>query len=516
MTARIAAILVGGGLHALACPPVDGAAFAWLTLVPLLLAIRGRGAAAALAYGTLYGSAVGWSMTWWAAEAAARFFGLGLPLAILALTAFYALVSAPTFGLFAAGAQALLRHRSSAAARLAVAALWVATELVRARVVGQPWGLLGYTQHAHLGLIQMATVTGVYGVSFVLVLGNALVADAVLALRRGAGRRLARLAPPALLIVAPWIGGAILTTRAAPETAPARPVVVVQTGVPPAFEWTRAYAEQQLLAHLRATRAALADTDAALVVWPEHAVTRYLEREPWLAAELATLAARHRTDLLFGVPRFEAERTYNSVRLITAAGRNGGHYDKQHLVLFAEATPYVDPRASGPSESPRAFSAGSGPGVLQGFLPLGVSICHEVLDPDLIGRAVRAGAAVLVNVSNDGWLDGGHGVASRQHFAMATFRSVEARRYLVRAATTGISGVIDPYGRVLRALPPGTTGTAVAAVAGRTDLTPYVRYGDAFALACALAAAAALGAPRLRAARRGRPLTPATADTALA
>jgi len=132
--------------------------------------------------------------------------------------------------------------------------------------------------------------------------------------------------------------------------------------------------------------------------------------------------------------------------------------------------------------------------VLQSFVPLGVSICHEVLFPDLSARAVGAGAALLVNVSNDGWLDGGSGVASRQHFAMAAFRAVETRRYLVRAATTGVSGAIDPYGRVVASLGPGETGVVTASAAGRSALTPYVRLGDAFAFACAAAALSALAA----------------------
>src|SRR5437870_103764 len=191
-------------------------------------------------------------------------------------------------------------------------------------------------------------------------------------------------------------------------------------------------------------------------------------------ARLAARAARQRADLLFGAPRSEAGHTYNSVRLITAAGRNGGYYDKQRLVLGAEANPLAA-ATDAPSESARQFSAGSGPGVLQSFVPLGVSICHEVLFPELSARAVGAGAALLVNVSNDGWLDGGSGVASRQHFAMAAFRAVETRRYLVRAATTGVSGVIDPYGRVVASLGPGEAGVVTASAAGRSALTPYAR-----------------------------------------
>src|SRR6184192_2627398 len=136
--------------------------------------------------------------------------------------------------------------------------------------------------------------------------------------------------------------------------------------------------------------------------------------------------------------------TRSTATLLRASGESGGHYDKQRLVLFAEAGPLAAPPPEAANESPRDFTAGTAPGVLQSFVPLGVSICHEILYPDLIGRAVRAGASLLVNISNDGWLDGGYGAASRQHFAMAVFRAVETRRYLVRAATTGISGIVDP------------------------------------------------------------------------
>ena len=105
---------------------------------------------------------------------------------------------------------------------------------------------------------------------------------------------------------------------------------------------------------------------------------------------------------------------------------------------------------------------------------------------------MAAGAQLLVNVSNDGWLDPATGVASRQHAAMAVFRAVETRRHLARAATTGISAVVDPYGRVVAALAPDEPGVLHARVDGRTGLTPYARLGDVFALGCLLVAAAAL------------------------
>ena len=490
---RALLVLAGAGLYALALPPFDCSCLAWLTLVPLLLVVPGGSVRQAFASGLLYGFGFGWMVTGWAAPAAARYFALGLPLASLALSVFYLLVSAPTFALFAAGAAALLRVGSGHAGRLAVAALWVATEVVRGRFIGQPWGLLGYTQHAHTGLIQVAAVTGVYGVSFLLVLGNLALAEALE--RLGAGHPRMALRPlvlPGLLVGTIWLGGAMLEARGPAGGFAARPVAIVQTNIAPAFRWTRVYSDRQVMAHAEATFGLSAALHPALVVWPENAVPRYLEGEPTLAAQLGDLAVRRGADLLFGTPRYEDGRTYNSVRLITAAGRSGGHYDKQRLVLLAEATPLLSTLPAGPDESPRQFSAGTGPGVLQSFLPLGVSICHEILFPEMVGRTVRAGAELLVNVSNDGWLDGGHGIASRQHFAMAAFRAVEARRYLVRAATTGVSGVIDPYGRVVDSLGPGAAGVISTSVAGRNTMTPYVRLGDAFAFSCMLLAATGL------------------------
>ena len=266
-----------------------------------------------------------------------------------------------------------------------------------------------------------------------------------------------------------------------------RSVAVVQTNVAPAFRWNRAYTQRQVGAHLDLT--ARIEGHPALIVWPENAVPTYLESEPMLAAELAEAASAHGADLLVGGPRLAPDGVRNSVNLFTAAGRYGGHYDKQHLVAFAEDRPFSAGAAD--PDSPSEFSPGRVAGVLPSFVQLGVTICHEIVYPELVHQSVRQGAELLVNVSNDGWL-GGRGVASRQHFAMSVFRAVEARRYLVRGAITGVSGIVDPYGRVVQTLPSDEAGIVTAEVEGRRGLTPYVRFGDAFAAACALLSLLAL------------------------
>jgi apolipoprotein N-acyltransferase len=502
---RPAAVVLGGILYALAQPPFDWAVCGWLTLVPLLWAVRTETANSAFRYGVLYGYASGWAVTWCFADAAMRYFQMPFPLAVVALAAWYLVVCGLPFGLFAVGSSIILRTRSAGTARVGIPALWVATEFLRGRIMGQPWGLLGYTQHAQVALIQLASVTGVYGVSFVLALGNAAVVDLLeraVVRRMSVQRALFSVAAPALTIAACWLAGRLIVP--AHFHSSESEVAIVQTNVSPRLQWTRAYTDTQVAAHVRATEGLAAGP--ALVVWPENSVPRYLEQEPMLAVELATLARRHHTDLLFGGPRYEDGHTFNAARLITATGRNGGHYDKRRLVLFAEEKPLTFP-THGREESPEQFSEGTGSGVLRSFVPIGVSICHEIVHPDLIRDSVRDGAELLVNIANDGWLDGGYQFAGKQHLAMATFRAVETRRFVVRAATTGTSAVIDPYGRIVASQAPDTAGVLRAGVAGGRAVTPYVRFGDLFALACTLLAALPLlPSPVRPATRRTRSL----------
>ena len=499
---RLLAVGAGAILYGLAFPPHDHALLAWVALVPLLLVVRGRSTWNAFLCGVAYGFTCSATVAGWLAMTLARFFELPSVGGVL-VGALYGLTFwGIAFGLFAAGAARVLASHRPVSATIAIAALWVATELLRGRVMGQPWCLLGYSQHAQVSLIQISALTAVYGVSFLVALGNAAIAEGLALLW---GRRpLAALRPvlfAAVVVAAAWIAGG----RVVPENLAAGrlDVALVQTNVPPAVHWSRAYTDHQIETHTSMTDDQVPRHGTRLTIWPENAVPRYLEIEPGLAVLLAKIARRNNTDLLFGGPRYDDGRSYNSARLITAAGRNGGFYDKQRLVLFAEANPLRAPAPSGPDENPVQFTAGRGPGLLRDALSLGVSICHEVLFPELSANAVHAGAHLLVNVSNDGWLDPHTGVASAQHFAMAPFRAVETRRYLVRAATTGISGAVDPYGRVLASLPAGEAGVLHVRVDGRAALTPYARVGDAFALGCVLVAVAAVA--RRRPARSGLP-----------
>ena len=487
--ARLALAAATAALYAAALPPFDHAWLGWLVVVPLVLAVRDLRPATAGAIGAAAGFLSAWSVTWWLAQAVSGYFAAGIASGALAMSAAYVLACSTTFGLFAAGLVAM-RPRLGTAWPLGAAAWWTAMELLRARVLLDPWGLLGYTQAGVLPVVQLARVTGVYGLSFLLVLVGVAIAEAAVACRRGDVRGAgATLLVPAGVVAAVVGAGCIRLGRAADAGVPL-PVAVVQGNVEPAFHWTRPFADALLARHVALTRDGAHGAD--LVVWPENTLALYVDGEPAVAERLSRLARETGADVVVGGPRFDAGRTYNSAYLVRADGRRAGHYDKQRPVWFAEAPPFGAPAAAGANESPRSFSAGTRPGVLRGSAALGVTICHEILYPDLVAAEVLDGATVLVNIANDGWLDGGYGVASAQHFAMARVRAVEMGRPLVRAATTGVSGVVDATGRLVAAQPRGTAGVVRATVLPATGLTPYARFGDLFALLCALGSAGVL------------------------
>ncbi len=215
-----------------------------------------------------------------------------------------------------------------------------------------------------------------------------------------------------------------------------------------------------------------------MIVWPENAANFYLNREPLLLAELAPTAALAREGLVVGGPRLtDGGEARNAAYLIGPAGTILGTYDKQRLVPLAEYDPRR--RAQAPRASEPVYTAGAEGQLLEtGATRIGAVICYEVLFPHLVRDLVRKGAEVLVNLSNDSWLDGGDGAAPRQHFSMAVFRAIETRRYLVRAAATGVSGFVAPSGETYASLAPHTAGTSVARVGIRQGQTVYVRWGE--------------------------------------
>jgi apolipoprotein N-acyltransferase len=290
--------------------------------------------------------------------------------------------------------------------------------------------------------------------------------------------------------------------RPVPETG--RVVVgLVQGGVRQEEKWAPENAWANVRRHLELTEEA-ASRGARLVVWPESAVPFLFDEEPVLAELLRETVRREGVFLFFGNDDREAapgggERIYVGAKLLDPQGDVAYRYRKMHLVPFGEYVPLKTLFTFGGRFAAKLvqevsdFTPGKDPatGEVDGHR-IGGYICYEAIFPSLVRRFTVGGAELLVNVTNDAWY--GTTSAPYQHLAMAAFRAVENGRYMVRAANTGITAVVDPRGRVLEKTRLFDRGVLVREVPFVAETTFYARHGDVFAWACAAAALAIVAA----------------------
>lgn len=487
-------------------PKFDVGLLAWVALIPLHIALDSSRRTQAFWLGWLSGM-IGFTgiMSW--VVTAMHTYGK-VPLLIsygimLLLTAYLGLFVAvysagvvwfrmlvPRYGLFAAPC------------------LWVTLELLRTYLLsGLPWSLFGYSQYRQLDLIQVADHLGVYGVSFLIVLTNVALAELYLWLMPlFRGFRPARLpwelvTTSAMLIGLSWAySTSVIVSEESERPKATIQVGVVQPNIDQAVKWDQGFREETLRRYDHLTESFGYGTD--LIIWPEAATPFIYEREPLYQLQLVAMATRASAPLLFGSPavRFDTDRKpylLNSAYLLSPEGSLLGRYDKQHLVPFGEYIPlkssalfFLDKLVEGIGD----FQAGPGPTILsiqpkmsdesmpQRPVKFGVLICYEVIFPDLVRHMAAAGAEFLVTITNDAWF--GDSSAPAQHFSMVVFRSVENHRAFARAANTGISGFIDPFGRIIKASPIFMQTALQATITVRQQQTFYSRYGDVFAYGC--------------------------------
>ncbi|HUK12667.1 MAG TPA: apolipoprotein N-acyltransferase [Thermoanaerobaculaceae bacterium] len=326
-------------------------------------------------------------------------------------------------------------------------------------------------------LLAPAPLVGAIGLSLLAyLLGSAL--DALL-------RRESRRAGVVWLVAtaSAWVVLSIPSLRlfASPEPwgGPAVKVAAIQPDVPLEMRWDEANEAEIERRVWRLTREA-AGAGAAWVVWPESAVPRTLERDREFRAAVEALARDAHAWLTVGAIGFGAseDEYFNSVYSVSPGGLQPGRYDKIHLVPFGEYVPLAGRIAALKAlvREVGSFTPGTAPEPLTGPAgPTGIAVCYEVAYPSLFAAEVRRGAAVLATITNDGWY--GDSAAPRQHLALAILRAAENRRYLVRAANTGISAIVDPLGRVLARLDFGRQGVITGEVRPISALTPFARFG---------------------------------------
>ena len=495
-TARaVTTAIVAAAAYTVACPPYHWPHAAWLIPALLLVPCRRLAPSRAVLAALVFTLLMGIGVTGWAFHASLEYFDFNRVGAAAFVLCVWLVYGGIPFALLL-GCWARLAPRIPAAARPPIAAWgWVAMEVLRSTIfTGMPWELLSHTQFQSLWLIQIADLGGAYAVSFVIALvsvaGGELVADRRLLDLRAIALRLAPAVAVLALAVAYGRGAETRYGSAPADAAPTRALAIVQGNVPNAFRWQREHMERTLATYVGLTETTRKERPD-LVIWPENAVDFYLEREPMLRSAMLRAAALARGGLLVGSPRLvAADEARNSAQLLRADGEVIAYYDKQRLVPFAEST--VLPSRTAEAAEPTYRPGARADPITTSAGRLGTMICYEVVFPGLVRNLVRRGAQVLVNLSNDSWLDAGDGQAPDQHFAMAVFRAIETRRDLVRVAGGGASGFIDAFGRRGATVARATAGAVVGRVQLRDALTPYVRFGDAWIAVAGGAVALAL------------------------
>lgn len=452
--------------------------FAWFGFVPLFISLERKSFLQSFIIGYLCGIFF-WSLTiYWLIHVTL----LGQVVLILYLAVYFGAFGCVVY---------LFRFLSPSAFLFFIPCSWVLLEYLRSYLfTGFPWALIGFSQYKNLPIIQIADITGSWAVSFLVVLANLVF---YLALRKRLKAKI-YLICASILFLSLAYGFYRLSYK--PDLRCDKELLkvsVVQGNIPQDLKWDKQAAADILNNYLELTRAAAKD-DPSLIIWPEASVPAlWGEASADVQfAQIFSLAGQLKISLLVGAVSRSGEAYFNSALFIDNIGNPVKVYNKLHLVPFGEYVPFKNTfpflqaiASIGDIESGKEYTVFKQP------VSFSVLICFEDLFPELSREFIKRGAKFLVNITNDAWYK--QGSAPYQHFAASVFRAIENRVYLVRAANTGISGFIDPFGRF---------SSIVQDAAGKDSFvkgyssqniclapirrTIYNRYGDLFVLFCLL------------------------------
>jgi apolipoprotein N-acyltransferase len=488
--------------------------FGWLAFVPLFCGLLSRenlshpwallrGALAAYLMGFLW--FVG--NCYWIYQTMLYFGGLP-PVISAAILVAYSMVLGLYFGALGLLLTATAKtFRNTHYALVAAPFFWVALELLSARLTKVPWDLLGYSQVDNFLLASLAPYTGVYGITFVLIAGNALLAWGVLA--STPKRRIA-------VLISGFVAVLVLQNgdHFAPPAAPTQATAVLlqqNLNVNQDNSWPGADYEEHLNQFLKlSTRtcgpflAGMPELNAypvtpdcptepvapGIILWPESPAP-FLDKDPRLLNALHNLSLTMHAPVIAGTTSLDHHGAgfdmYNSALFVGLDGAVSGRYDKIHLVPWGEYIPYKTffSFAKNLTQAAGDMTHGWRRVVFSsGGHSFGVFICYEEIFGDEIRLFAKRGAQVLVNISNDGWY--GDTCAPWQTLNMSRMRAVENRRWLLRDTNTGITTIIDPYGRLTASVQRHALTSLAARYGYRSDLTFYTVHGDIFAGLCGI------------------------------
>jgi apolipoprotein N-acyltransferase len=489
--------ILSGLLLTASFPKVDLNWLAWVALVPQLWILKDVHSGEAFRRGMVFGLSHFVSLLYWLVPTMVTYGHLPFILSIGILFLFAAILSlvfiAPAmYGISLVG-------RTPARILFFFPLFWVGTEFLRSFLfTGFPWELLGYSQYQQLHLIQLSDIFGVYGLSGVIAFANAALLLGTLAVAgqswRGQAVKLRLVlgstTAAAVLVAAAWGYGDLRIAQIdrLGAQAPKMRVAVIQGNIEQSQKWDPAFQIATIEKYIRLTLSTRPQAPD-LIVWPESAAPFYFLAEvppTRMVMQGIKAAGAH---FLIGAPSFELRGKqadyFNSAYLVGPGGEVLGKYDKAHLVPYGEYTPFKEylPFLGKIVEHVGDFKPGlKGQTLEMQGRKLGIQICYEIIFPGLARAMVQNGARLLITITNDAWY--GTTAGPYQHFSLAVLRAVENRRSLARAANTGISGFVDPAGRVLAPTPLMEEETVVRELPLLDTATVYNRFGDVLGTAC--------------------------------
>ena len=481
--------LFSGILLILSFPNFDVEVLAWVALVPLFYSMEGKGYRHSFILGFLTGVISFLGILYWIIVAVHTYGNVPLIPSGLILLLLVVYLS-----LFIGGFACLTRFiqiRSGLQTILFTPVLWVALEYLRSFLLtGFPWANLGYSQYLNLPFIQIADITGPYGPSFVILLLNATLFGVL-------HQRSKRTFPLKEVIITVVILLGFLTygylkmgavNRQMIQNPPLK-IGLVQGNIDQSVKWDESFQKDTLKIYEKLSFK-VAEEKPELIIWPETATPFFFQDAREYQPLVLDIPKKTNAFLLFGTPSYKIQKGkvhhYNSAYLVSPSGELAGTYDKIHLVPFGEYVPLQDLLFFIGSLGEGIGDFKSGKEIFNFSLPqgkFGVLICFEIIFPDLSRRFVKRGANFLVTITNDAWF--GRTSAPYQHFSMAAFRAVENRVFVARAANTGITGFIDPSGKIVKQGRIFTEEAMNGTIRLSNRKTFYTLYGDVFAWACA-------------------------------
>ena len=507
---KISLAFLSGILLILIFPKFNLELLAWIALIPLLYAIQEENLKNTFWLGWLAGVTYYLGSLYWITVTMVRYGGINLPssIGILLLLAVYLAFYVGLFTLiiqYLQGKKAgmnsfLLRwHSGRAGSRqglistlpIAISApiVWTALEYIRSFFfIGFPWNNLGYSQFLMSPVVQIAEFTGVYGVSFLIVLINVTLYTLFFSQESQVFKGKLLVFSSLGLILTLSYGFYVLAHPGVSKEA--LTATVVQGNIDQSIKWNPRYQEQVFETYERLSLQSLSQKPD-LIVWPETAVPFFFNFDPPRREELIRLVREMKVHLVFGGIDAKPSRRgqdyvyLNSAFFLSPEGKLLDKYDKIELVPFGEYVPYqkvfffVDKitKAVGELEPGREYKV-----MVLGNHKFGVVICFEVIFPNLVRKFIDRGANFMVNITNDAWF--GRTAGPYQHMAMVTFRSIENRIPIIRAANTGISGFVDPYGRIIASTDLFVETALTHNIFPGSSRTFYTRFGDIFAYMC--------------------------------